>query len=848
MFLPRQSIVVPVGLITQPNQYGQYPSGALKTARNVVMRNPGELVQAPDSTGATTVGAANNILHRLMPLDQNHIYSFHQNGTTWSVFENANSAGLPLGVSTTNLFDATGRISPTRNHERLIVNSLQGCLVGDYMVPTSAGERALRKAGMPQPGWRAIGATPTNAGAIPNNTMVGYAVCFIRELQNGYVVRSVPSVQFKYANTSGATTNPQLNIFWNSSSSILVTDKLEVYRTDGVATAGLFGYEPDPGDTFKLVKAVPLTGGGTSIIIEDTQPFVTGTLVTAGQELYTSPFADGPTLSNRQPPIAACTETHKGFTFYGRTTDRPKWTFTFPGGVGYETNAVLYGFTAGYHKAFSVGRHALSTAQWLIASNQITGVPAADFVGLAIGQSWATASVAWPITSTITGLNSGTGVITMSTNSISASGPTPDVRFDEVLEIDGFTIRWGDLFSLVTELQGNLGNVSAQFGKWEITVDTRVAANITVFTPSVTVTIEPAYTEFAPQQFTVRGTNGDRFSPPIPLITASAQAITATTLKNHLVSSKEQEPEHAPSVFETFVGNGEILALNSTRDCCWVWCTDGLYRLSGEGSNTSFGFRVDLVNTTLILSAPQASGVLNELVYGYTNVGFVGVSSSGSLVNLTDRLIGNLLPGARYQALRGTIVSINETDNEVLLCLGENGNGNSDVVYCYNVAQQGWTSLSGNGSTLSNISAMALNRAPAAGDPRVLFGVTPLGGTAPSYSNWTDTGTYLVPTVEYQPIYGDDPLSLKQWIWADYLFAGGSATKTITPMWNGVSSGTATIADQEGTGYARAGVPRSAAISHVLTPGWTGATGAPQTRFQGLSVVFKSLTSQSKRR
>jgi len=97
----------------------------------------------------------------------------------------------------------------------------------------------------------------------------------------------------------------------------------------------------------------------------------------------------------------------------------------------------------------------------------------------------------------------------------------------------------------------------------------------------------------------------------------------------------------------------------------------------------------------------------------------------------------------------------------------------------------------------------------------VLFGVTPLGGTAPSYSNWTDTGTYLVPTVEYQPIYGDDPLSLKQWIWADYLFAGGSATKTITPLWNGVSSGTATIADQEGTGYARAGVPRSAAISHV---------------------------------
>jgi len=192
--------------------------------------------------------------------------------------------------------------------------------------------------------------------------------------------------------------------------------------------------------------------------------------------------------------------------------------------------------------------------------------------------------VAWPITATITGLNSGTGVITMSINSIfSASGATPDVRFDEVLESTGFTIRWGDLFSLVTELQGNLGNVSAQFGKWEITVDTRVAANITVFTPSVTVTIEPAYTEFAPSQFTVRGTNGDRFSPPIPLITATAQAITAQRLEPSGVLKRARARARSERVSRRSLGNGEILALILTRDCCWVWCTDGLYRLSGEG-------------------------------------------------------------------------------------------------------------------------------------------------------------------------------------------------------------------------------------------------------------------------
>jgi len=92
-------------------------------------------------------------------------------------------------------------------------------------------------------------------------------------------------------------------------------------------------------------------------------------------------------------------------------------------------------------------------------------------------------------------------------------------------------------------------------------------------------------------------------------------------------------------------------------------------------------------------------------VYGYTNVGFVSVTSPLS-GNLTDRLIGNLGTGLDIRLVRGTIVLSTRPDNEVLLCLGENGNGNSDVVYCYNVPQQGWTSLSGNGSTLSNISAM----------------------------------------------------------------------------------------------------------------------------------------------
>jgi hypothetical protein len=92
-------------------------------------------------------------------------------------------------------------------------------------------------------------------------------------------------------------------------------------------------------------------------------------------------------------------------------------------------------------------------------------------------------------------------------------------------------------------------------------------------------------------------------------------------------------------------------------------------------------------------------------------------------------------------------------------------------------------------------------------------------------------------------------LQVKQWIWADFLFALGSSAKTLQPIWNSTISGVSAIVDMENTGYGRAGIPRSAAISHTLSAGFTGLqTSAPQTRFQGISIAYKPLTNQSKRR
>lgn len=840
--------MTPLGLVTQPSQYGQYSSGALRLARNVVMRNPGEIIQAADVAGAVSVGAAGNILQKMFPLDQSHVYTFHSNGTTWSIFENNNTTNLPAGISATNLFNANGRISPTRIRDRMIVNSLQGVLVGDFMAPASPAERDLRKAGLPQPGLRTLAFTAVAAGAIPNLTMVGYAICFVRELSNGYTIRSVPTNVYKFANTSGGTVNPILSVYWNGLSTILAGDKIEIYRTDGIPSSGFFGYAADPGATFKLVASVPITAPGANTLqITDSQPFQTGTSVTQGRELYTNPGQEGPTYSNRQPPIAQATAAFKGFTFYARTTDRPKWGFSFPGGIGSETNAGLQGFSGAFHKQYSVGRHNV-TGSYVNTVNTVTGVAAADFVGLVVGQFWGGTTAAFPTTATITNLNSGAGVITMSVPSTLTAGPLL-VTFDEAIELNGTVYRYADLSIMFSEFNANAANVSAQFGRWEITADQTVPAiGFVQFLPTVTVSVEPAYPEFAVASFTIRGTNGARFSPPIPDIAATALTISATTLKNHLAWSKDQQPEHVPTAHETFTGNGEIIALNATRDALWIWCTDGLYRFSGDGGADGLGFRIDIVDTTLILAAPQASCVLNEVVFAYTNVGYVSVDSAGTLDNLTDKIIGDLLPGAKYIEVRGLISERNEFDEEVLLILGENGNGNSDTVYVFNVKQRGWTTLAQNSNPLSNLTAMAMMRDPAAGQPRFMFATSPPVTPAPSYANWNDPSNFLLAAIEYQPLYADAPLDLKQWIWVDFLFALGTATnKNVFARFNGVQSGFQVVADLQTTGYARVGIDRPYSVAHAIAPGFQALTSnGLQSRFQGISIAFKQLTNQSK--
>jgi hypothetical protein len=214
IFLPRQEVFSPVGLVTQPSQYAHYPSGAGRVVRNVTMRNPGELVQAPGIQGSVSVGGVDRVIHKQAPLDNGEVYSFCEIGTVWSVFCGVNTASF-IG-SNVNAFSSTGRISWARVAERLLVNGTRGFLVGDYMAPTSAAERALRTAGLPQLNRFTHNLVDTGNGWLLGGQMVAYRFCVVRELANGYTLRSVPSPPYKamHGTLTSAGTNPRFDLFW----------------------------------------------------------------------------------------------------------------------------------------------------------------------------------------------------------------------------------------------------------------------------------------------------------------------------------------------------------------------------------------------------------------------------------------------------------------------------------------------------------------------------------------------------------------------------------------------------------------------------------------------------------
>jgi hypothetical protein len=817
----RQTVVAPLGLILLPNPYGQYPAGALAQAQNVVCRAPGELWQAPSFGNFTTFGANGNLVQKMFPIDAGHIYTWDRDtGTlTWRVrdpFISNTAVAIPSIASVFGLFFDTGQIWPIRARERMLVNTRTcGVFVGDNMAPPTTADAALRSAGMPQPHMRFNGAGL--GSVIPGNTTVGYAAVLKRTFADGYEVVSVPSPVAVFSAIS-STQDPGFTVLWSSTAGVVAGDLIEVYRTDGTPNQG--SQTVDPGDTLKLILTRTLTSGDISASLytfTDTQVMQAPFFQTTGRELYTNPGQETALQANRQPNIVEAMAKFQNYVFFGAVTERPAWTWAVPAGMGSSQSASV----PAVYRASGLGNRAgLGTIT--SGSNTITGISAADIVGVKVGQSWSGALTSFASGTTVTAV--GTTTITMSANAL---GNAAAFSLQDRIILDGVPI---DLFNYNSLLQPTMSN-------YEVTTDqaVNVATLATGVVLGTTITIEPVRP--AQSTITVTATNGANYMPPVPEFGSTAQTFSRKRTPNLLQWSKDSQPESVPPSNEINIGQGTIISMFATKNALWIFCTDGLFRLSGDAPP----WRVDIVDPSLILVAPQAAVQMRDTIYAYCNYGVVAISDSG-IVELTQPILNEQFPGPPYSATPTIILERNELDDEVIVWLG------GAPIYIYNINQKAWTTFTGV-INITSTTALAFQRSPATGPAGVLFGISgPAFGS--SYSLWNPSGTtYLPAIVRYQPNFGDDdPLIMKQYVDETLLFQTSDAAKTVTVTEAGTSIASVALTTHNNDSYGTVGVPRTVAITQTSSPGFTMTSSSTQFRFRGISQRFVFMTDQAWRK
>lgn len=818
----QEQLIVPLGLITQPNKLGQYPAGAMSQAQGLVMRSPGLLTRVPllvSYNANPFITSSPTTPHLLGASDADFFHVSRRNADShWeltfydgvSKFGNdLNAAGVPYQPIT---FDTSGRINWTRVRDRLLFNSDDGILIVDTANPTTNAQALPRMAGLPAP-WLSVGSTATNGGALEAGFHTSCQAIIRRKFSDGYEILSPPSAASESAGQG--LCNLVHAVRWQTVAQLVAGDIIEVYRTrqqaDGTSVGATY---------YRSVTHVITAGeiaAGVATFLDQTPD------TTLGLELYTNPGATTALSAKYAPPGATCMTTFNGYTFYGNRTDVAQYAGAAPGGIG-----VFVG--TGYTRQVMVGRRNLG-ATFTNTSNVLTAISAADIVGLAIGQVITDAALVTG-SAVITAVGAATVTLTQNANAT----VTKTTFSVDVIELDGVAYQ-APTFNTVNTLGLTpfIANVAASpANDFQIEAGDMVAyASLPFYAAPVEFAIRRA--RYGGGSFTIRASNGQNYVPALPTMSETAQTISPTVIPNGSAWSERGQPEAVPPLNRAPIGSGTIQGVTSTRDAVWWFASDGLWRTTGTGGEAGRGFdwRTDLVDSTLSLSGPHAFCVLRDTVYAYTNRGLVAINGDGIDDTLSSTRVGDLLPGPPFSLTTSIQMTANETDDEVWLGIVTGGNM---TYYVYHTLQNVWTTSLGQQNLQTDVIPCYA---------RFLQGM----GSIDTQSAYTQSPTLFgVCTADYQPIATDNPFAMKQWIDMVVVASAADAGKSVVPRFNGAAYTARNLVSQDRDARVSYGVPRNVpAVANSLSPGFSMA-GSGSLSFYGVSLRSVMLTDQRKQR
>lgn len=152
------------------------------------------------------------------------------------------------------------------------------------------------------------------------------------------------------------------------------------------------------------------------------------------------------------------------------------------------------------------------------------------------------------------------------------------------------------------------------------------------------------------------------------IIRASTSVTSQNDVKpNRIYYSKIHQPEAVPSVnfFDVGAQDKAILRIVPLRDSLFVFKEDGLYRISGDTSP----FRLDLFDSSLIVTAPDSVSVCNNVIFSWTTQGIQSLTEGGATV--ISRNIDNIilrLGSVNYTNFKSVTFGVGyESDNSYLV-------------------------------------------------------------------------------------------------------------------------------------------------------------------------------------
>lgn len=805
-------MVKPLGLVTQPNHIGAYPLGAMSQAVDAIMRAPGTLQQAYAKTGvwAVSPSGSRQYLAHGTPFQ---MLAIGRSGVTWDAYwwdPTLTSPTPTVGTLpySTDGYSDSGRMQAIAMRGRTIVNAeTRAPIVADYENPTSAAERTFRSCGFNQPSMQWNQFFPSaNPSALGVDKAVTYAFIVKRTFADGYVVQSRPCAPMVVANSTVVTVNVEMicRIFLSGA---VAGDTVELYRSQAIPYVA--GTYVDPGFTLYKVQEHIITAGefaaGDVFLVDSALASNVGDpLAGLGEPLYTNPGRGGAAVTiNDPPPAALCLANFRGRAWYGN--------LKFYGRTNLAIRRPFGGLTTDDERANGIGQR-FFTATLTSGNATLTTISASHILGLAVGQRVSGV-----------GITNGSSIVSVGATSIvislvATANGAQSLQSNDMIEIDSNTI-------FVTSIQ--------------LTSSVRKTVNKSLFSPNQGTTkgIEILITRdryIPPATLSVRATHGEFYDPPLPLIAATAQVFQPTTQLNGLMYSLDQQPEAVPPANELQIGVGEIYAMVPTRDALWIFCSDGLYRLTGTIFRVDGipDIRVDPIDAKLILAGPRAWCVLRDQIFAYTNRGLVVVSNDG-VTEISTSIIGDLIPGQRWTEAETPYLVADDRVDEVYI-MGAHASLNFVYALRYGI----FTTTSQFGSSVFGIQ-LPSTRA-------LIFGYnsSAYDELQPDLTALLATGTW-----DFQPAFGDGPDRVKQWIDATYICEPGSSGTMVSRV-NG-AAGASEVLRSTGNALdlrANIGIGRDApAIAPCISVGVSIAANTLK-KLSAISLRYSPLTEQHDKR